>query len=54
MLNQLRDVFASFQRRDVKYVVSRENLIASKCAVGREVDLEDVNLLELGGKLTRI
>ena len=30
------------------YVVSRDDLIASKRAVGREVDLEDVRLLELG------
>ncbi|RME46561.1 MAG: hypothetical protein D6791_07980 [Chloroflexi bacterium] len=30
------------------YVVSREDLVASKRAAGREVDLEDVRLLELG------
>jgi hypothetical protein len=30
------------------YVVSRDDLIASKRAAGREVDLEDVRLLELG------
>ena len=30
------------------YVVSRENLIASKRAAGREIDLDDVRLLELG------
>ncbi len=29
------------------YVVSREDLIASKKAAGRAVDLEDVRLLEL-------
>ena len=29
------------------YVVSREDLIASKRAAGREIDLEDVRLLEL-------
>jgi hypothetical protein len=29
------------------YVVSRDDLIASKLAAGREVDLEDVRLLEL-------
>jgi hypothetical protein len=30
-----------------KKIVSRENLIASKRAAGREVDLEDVRLLEI-------
>jgi hypothetical protein len=30
------------------YVVSKEDLIASKRAAGRDVDLEDVRLLELG------
>jgi len=30
------------------HVVSREDLIASKRAAGRQVDLEDVRLLELG------
>ena len=30
------------------YVVSREDLIASKRASGREIDIEDVRLLELG------
>ncbi len=39
MLNLLRDVFASFQLSD---------LIASKRAAGRERDVEDVRLLELG------
>lgn len=39
MLNLLRDVFAPFQRSD---------LITSKRAAGRERDLEDVRLLELG------
>lgn len=29
------------------YIVSREDLIASKRAAGREVDLEDARLLEL-------
>jgi hypothetical protein len=29
------------------YVVSRDDLIASKKAAGRAVDLEDVHLLEL-------
>ena len=29
------------------YVVSRENLIASKRAAGRDIDLDDVRLLEL-------
>ncbi len=42
MLNLLRDVFASFQRHEVKC------LIASKRAAGRERDMEDVRLLELG------
>jgi hypothetical protein len=32
------------------YVVSRTDLIASKRAAGRAVDLEDVRLLELGDK----
>jgi tRNA nucleotidyltransferase/poly(A) polymerase len=32
------------------YVVSRKDLIASKRAAGRKVDLEDVRLLELGEK----
>lgn len=30
------------------YVVSRDDLIASKRATGRDIDLEDVRLLELG------
>jgi hypothetical protein len=30
------------------YVVCREDLIASKCAAGRKVDIEDVRLLEIG------
>jgi len=30
------------------YVVSRGDLIASKGAAGREIDLEDVRLLEVG------
>ncbi len=37
----------SYQNRSF-YVVSRVDLIASKLAAGREVDLEDVRLLELG------
>jgi hypothetical protein len=32
------------------YVASRDDLIASKHATGREVDLEDIRLLELGDK----
>lgn len=32
------------------YVVTREDLIAAKRASGRDVDLEDVRLLELGDK----
>ena len=32
------------------YVVSRNDLIASKLAAGRKVDLEDVRLLESGSK----
>lgn len=32
------------------YVLSREDLIASKRAAGRTVDLEDVRLLELGNE----
>jgi hypothetical protein len=32
------------------YVVSKEDLIASKKAAARKVDLEDVRLLELPGK----
>ena len=32
------------------YVISREDLISSKLAVGRDVDLEDVRLLELPNK----
>ena len=32
------------------YVVSKEDLIASKLAAGREIDLEDVRLLKLSGK----
>lgn len=34
-------------RGQIFYVVSREDLIASKRASGRDVDLEDVRLLEL-------
>lgn len=45
MLNRLQDVFRSFQRHDVKYVVSRDDLIRSKRAAGRDIDLEDVRLL---------
>lgn len=32
------------------YVASQADLIASKRAAGREIDLEDVRLLELGGE----
>jgi predicted nucleotidyltransferase len=32
------------------YVVSKEDLIASKLAAGREIDLDDVRLLQLSGK----
>ncbi len=32
------------------YVASRDNLIASKRASGRKIDLEDVRLLELGNE----
>jgi hypothetical protein len=39
MLNLLRDEFVSLQQSD---------LIASKRAAGRERDVEDVRLLELG------
>lgn len=46
---------AAWQRRETMeyqgqtfYVVSRADLIASKRAAGRAVDLEDVRLLELG------
>ena len=35
---------------EVFYLVSRRHLIASKRAAGREQDLEDVKLLELGDK----
>ena len=44
------------QKQTMKYhdqefhVVSREDLISSKRAAGREVDLEDVRLLELPGE----
>jgi hypothetical protein len=34
----------------ILYVISREDLIASKRAAGRTVDLEDVRLLELGNE----
>ena len=34
-------------RGGMRYVVSREDLISSKRAAGRPVDLEDVRLLEL-------
>jgi tRNA nucleotidyltransferase/poly(A) polymerase len=36
-------------RRQEFYVLSRKDLIASKRAAGRQQDLEDVRLLELGG-----
>jgi hypothetical protein len=46
---------AAWQKREVMqytgqafYVVSREDLMASKLAAGRTVDLEDVRLLKLG------
>ncbi|HLC17251.1 MAG TPA: DUF6036 family nucleotidyltransferase [Thermodesulfovibrionia bacterium] len=32
------------------YVVSRDDLIASKRASGRKIDLEDIHLLEAGGE----
>lgn len=56
MLNRLQAVFASLKKHEVKmeyqgqafHVVSRKDLVASKRAAGREVDLEDVRLLELG------
>ncbi len=35
------------QQHNVKYVVSLGDLIRSKRAAGRDVDLEDVRLLEL-------
>ncbi len=41
MLNRLQGVFASFQKREVKY------LVIGGIAAGREVDLEDVRLLRL-------
>ncbi len=48
------DFSDAWQRREVMqyqhqrlYVVSRDDLIASKRAAGREVDIEDVRLLEL-------
>ena len=44
MLNRLQDVFKSFQRNEVKYVVIGG--IASRRACKRAVDLEDVRLLE--------
>lgn len=55
MLNRLQGVFASFQKHKVKYLVgeqkfyvaSKADLIASKLAAGREIDLEDVRLLQL-------
>ena len=55
MLNRLKDVFESFQRHEVRmeyqgqsfYVASLQDLISSKRASGRDVDLEDVRLLEL-------
>jgi hypothetical protein len=34
------------------FVVAREDLINSKRASGREVDLEDVRILELAGSKT--
>ena len=45
MLNRVLDVFKSFQQHEVKYVVIGG--VASKRAAGREVDLDDVRLLEL-------
>lgn len=69
MLNRLKDVFASFQKHEVRYIViggiasvlygvpratfyvaSREDLISSKKAAGREIDLNDVRLLQLPNK----
>ena len=80
MLNRLKDVFASFQKHDVRYAViggvaatlygvpratlttekellkyqsqpfyvaSKSDLIASKRAASRDIDLEDIKLLEL-------
>lgn len=38
---------AMYYRKQVFYVLSRDDLIASKRAAGREKDLEDVRLLEL-------
>ncbi len=45
MLNRLQDVLRSFQQHDVKYVVSRQDLIRYKRAAGRDIGLEDVRLL---------
>jgi len=39
----------SFQDQEF-YILSREDLVASKRAAGRMVDLEDVRLLELTDK----
>jgi hypothetical protein len=62
MLNRLKGVFKPFQQHEVRYVViggiaavlygvpratSLDDLIRSKRAAGRDVDLEDVRLLEL-------
>lgn len=51
MLDRLKGLFKSLQDHEVRYLVigSREDLIASKRASGRWIDLEDVRLLELDG-----
>ena len=74
MLNQLQDVFKSFQRHEVQtqtpglafqdawrhrktvthqgqdfFILSKADLIRSKHAAGRAVDLEDARLLEEPG-----
>ena len=37
-------------QKQIFYVASKQDIIASKQASGREIDLEDVRLLELGDK----
>ena len=47
MLNQLKGVFSSFQKYEVRYLVIGGIAAVLYLASGRPVDLEDVRLLRL-------
>jgi hypothetical protein len=43
---------SAWQRRETMTIHGRQDLIASKRAAGREIDLRDAEILERGGKLS--